>query len=286
MHNSKLGPIHIAMVGKYTGLGDSYLSVVKALEHASIEIERRVTIDWVEATDLEPVSEENTATKHESAWKLLKGCHGILVPGGFGDRGVEGMILASQYARSSGKPYLGICLGMQVAVIEFARNQLGWTGANSEEFTKTADPAVIVFMPEISKTHMGATMRLGTRKTVFSDKNCITAKLYNISKNAEPIIEERHRHRYEVNPEHVAQLQKAGLRFVGSDPEKVRMGVLELDGHDFFVGTQAHPEFKSRPRDPSPLFVGLLLACWRQEIKKSLSEGALVPMLSKWNMNK
>jgi len=129
-------------------------------------------------------------------------------------------------------------------------------------------------------------MRLGMRKTVFNDKNCITAKLYHLQDQEEvTIIEERHRHRYEVNLECVAQLQKAGLKFVGSDPEKVRMGVLELANHDFFVGTQAHPEFKSRPRYPSPLFVGLLLSCWRQEIKKNLQEGALVPMLNKWNMN-
>lgn len=298
MHTNPLGPIHIAMVGKYTGLSDSYLSVVKAIEHASMEINRRFVIDWIEATNLEPLSANNglsqddddengpTPEKHEEAWRLLKNAHGILVPGGFGDRGVEGMIAAANYARVHGKPYLGICLGMQVAVIEFARSVLGWTTANSEELVKDANPAMVVFMPEISKTHMGATMRLGTRKTLLTDRNCVAAKLYGITdESAEASVDERHRHRYEVNPEHVPALQKAGLKFTGHDETKTRMEILEIDTHEFFLGTQFHPEFKSRPRHPSPPFVGLLLACWRQEVKKNVQESSVIPLLNKWKMS-
>eukprot|EP01111_Echinosteliopsis_oligospora_P009237 TRINITY_DN2671_c0_g1_i4.p1 TRINITY_DN2671_c0_g1~~TRINITY_DN2671_c0_g1_i4.p1 ORF type:complete len:620 (+),score=172.55 TRINITY_DN2671_c0_g1_i4:1515-3374(+) len=312
MQKSTIAPIRIAMVGKYTGLSDSYLSVIKALEHASLEIKRRLVIDWVEATDLEDIPsdesqhhqqhhiceadrnplagsgyidiEPSREEKREKAWKTLKEVHGILVPGGFGDRGVEGMILASSFARSSGKPYLGICLGMQVAVIEFARGVLGWKTANSEEFNKQADHSVVIFMPEISKTHMGATMRLGSRETIFRRHDSKLAKLYNVSPENNR-IEERHRHRYEVNPEYVKNMEEKGLMFVGTDKEGVRMGVLELSSHDYFVGTQFHPEFKSRPRHPSPPFVGLLLACWRQEIKKNLNEGALGPMFEKWHMS-
>jgi len=151
---------------------------------------------------------------------------------------------------------------------------------------KDADPAVVIFMPEISKTHMGATMRLGSRKTIFVDKkNSVAAKLYNVSDSAEPSIAERHRHRYEVNPEHVSALQKAGLKFSGQDETYTRMEILEIDAHEFFLGTQFHPEFKSRPRSPSPPFVGLLLACWRQEVKKNVQESSVIPLLSKWHMS-
>jgi len=297
MHENPLDPIRIAMIGKYTGLTDSYLSVVKAIEHASLEINRRFVIDWIEATNLEPLKDvvigesgeegelDLSPEKHEEAWRVLKGAHGVLIPGGFGDRGVEGMIAAANYARVNGKPYLGICLGMQVAVIEFARNVLGWKGANSEELVKDCDPKVVVFMPEISKTHMGATMRLGSRKTLFTDKKSVAAKLYNLSESADPFVEERHRHRYEINPEHIVALEKAGLRFTGQDETHTRMEILEIDAHEFYIGTQFHPEFKSRPRTPSPPFVGLLLACWRQELKKNVQESSLIPLLSKWNMS-
>eukprot|EP01113_Clastostelium_recurvatum_P025011 TRINITY_DN299_c0_g2_i1.p1 TRINITY_DN299_c0_g2~~TRINITY_DN299_c0_g2_i1.p1 ORF type:complete len:618 (+),score=146.01 TRINITY_DN299_c0_g2_i1:48-1901(+) len=276
--HTALSPIRIAMVGKYTGLGDSYLSVTKALDHASMEVQRKVVVDWVEAEELE----EGHPKFHE-AWRVIRSVHGILVPGGFGDRGIEGMVAAARYARTHNKPYLGICLGMQVAVIEYARSVLNWTGADSEEFNKEADPKVVVFMPEISKTHMGATMRLGVRKTIFNTRDCITARLYGLDKNpeGEPTIDERHRHRYEVNPEIVEQLQEAGLNFVGHDTEKVRMEVIELPKLDYFVGVQFHPEFKSRPKKPSPVFVGLVLACWRQEISKNLHEGELTPSSSK-----
>lgn len=248
--------VHIAMVGKYTGLSDSYLSVIKALTHASIAVHRKLVIRWIEASMLEPESKEEDAQKYEDAWETLEKCHGILVPGGFGTRGVEGKILAAQHARVHRKPYLGICLGMQVAVIEYARNVLGIDGAHSTEFEPATSHPVIVFMPEVSKTHLGGTMRLGSRTTVLQTVDCMSAKLYR----EETSIEERHRHRYEVNPEMVEPLEQAGLRFVGKDETGKRMEIVELEDHPFFLATQYHPEFKSRPGKPSPVFLGLLLA--------------------------
>ncbi|EFA83261.1 CTP synthase [Heterostelium album PN500] len=275
INNEGFGPIRIAMVGKYTGLTDSYLSVIKALEHASMHLDRKTVIDWIEASDLEPAREGNASPitdfspeKHDRAWDLLRSAHGILVPGGFGDRGVEGMILAANYARTHNKPYLGICLGMQVAVIEYARNMLGWTGANSEEFGN-GTKNVVIFMPEVSKTHMGATMRLGSRDTIFNDVDCKIAKLYNVTKVGEA-VEERHRHRYEVNPEYIQEIGTKGLRFVGKDSTNTRMEIVELDGHDYFVACQFHPEFKSRPQRPSPPFIGLVQAAWDQ-ISKAIN---------------
>jgi len=180
----------------------------------------------------------------------------VLVPGGFGDRGVEGKILAATFARTNGVPYLGICLGMQLAVVEFARNVLGMKDANSTEFDSATPHPCVVFMPEVSKTHMGGTMRLGARKTLFQTTDCITAKLYQ----KEQFIDERHRHRYEVNPEMVDNIEAAGLRFVGKDETGRRMEILELPGHPYYVGVQFHPEFKSRPGKPSAVFLGLILA--------------------------
>eukprot|EP01133_Synstelium_polycarpum_P014368 gene14368-16955_t len=259
-------PIRIAMVGKYTGLSDAYLSVIKSLEHACMSVERKMVIDWIEAADLVP-NDSVGDDKHDRAWELLRGAHGILVPGGFGDRGVEGMILAANYARVNNRPYLGICLGMQVAVIEFARNVLGWADANSEEFTKTCSKKVVIFMPEVSKTHMGATMRLGARDTVINDPDTQIAKLYGVTK-AGQTVEERHRHRYEVNPEYIQEIDARGLHFVGKDTSNVRMEIVELKEHDYYVAVQFHPEFKSRPQRPSPPFVGLINACLKQMSKQ------------------
>lgn len=248
--------VHIAMVGKYTGLSDSYLSVIKALTHAAIAVHRKLVIRWIEASMLEPEAELEDKDKYDEAWNALHSCDGVLVPGGFGNRGVEGKILAANFARVHRKPYLGVCLGMQVAVIEFARNVLKLEGAHSTEFEPATPHPVIVFMPEVSKTHLGGTMRLGARTTMLQTVDCISAKLYR----KETHINERHRHRYEVNPELVDHFEKVGLHFVGKDETGKRMEILEVDGHPFFLATQYHPEFKSRPGSPSPVFLGLLLA--------------------------
>lgn len=251
-------PVKIAMVGKYTGLSDAYLSVLKALEHASIECSRKLSVEWVAASDLEDTIAREAPDVHAAAWKSLMGADGVLVPGGFGDRGVQGKILATKYAREKKIPYLGICLGMQLAVIEYARSVLGLVEANSEEFDPEIEPAnrCVISMPEISKTHMGGTMRLGSRRTYFQSADCITAKLYQ----KVGYVDERHRHRYEVNPAMVEELEQGGLLFVGKDKNCERMEILELPGHPYFVGVQFHPEFKSRPGKASAVFLGLVLA--------------------------
>ena len=252
--------ISIALVGKYTFLQDSYLSVSKALNHAGLFLERSPKIHWIEATDLEG----HDSAKNEAAWTTLRSSDCILVPGGFGDRGMAGKLSACHYARSNGKPFLGICLGFQMAVIEYARDVLGLKEANSTEMnSETSDP-VVIFMPEGSKTHLGGTMRLGTRKTVLSSESKHALPLYRkfAPKNASDnnVIDERHRHRYEVNPAYVNRLESAGMKFVGRDETSERMEILELADHPYYVGCQFHPEFKSKPMQPSPLFVGLLQA--------------------------
>ena len=293
----------IAMVGKYTGLSDTYLSVIKALQHACLAVNRRLDLAWVDAEKLEDGAKADDPDAWAAAHAILATAHGILVPGGFGSRGVEGKILAAKYAREAGKPYLGICLGMQLAVVEFARHVLGLADANSAEFDGATPHPAVVFMPEGSTTHKGGTMRLGARRTVLETVDCISAKLYQ----AEQYVNERHRHRYEVNPTLVPDLEAKGLKFVGKDETGQRMEIVELQvrergeqdrgwrwvrgappsrllppspsshslhslslsqpfhrhhhqGHPFFVAAQFHPEFKSRPNKPSPLFLGLVLA--------------------------
>jgi len=249
-------PVRIAMVGKYTGLSDAYLSVTKSLQHACIAANRKLRLDWVEAEKLEEGTKAEDLDAYNDAWSKLKEADGILVPGGFGNRGVEGKVLAAHYARTNDKPYLGICLGMQIAVMEFARNVLEMQDANSTEFDPATPNPVVVFMPEGSTTHKGGTMRLGARRTILETVDCIAAKLYQ----AEKFVDERHRHRYEVNPELVPKFEEKGLRFVGKDDTGTRMEIVELKGHKFYVAAQFHPEFKSRPFKPSPLFLGLILA--------------------------
>ncbi|ONK69917.1 uncharacterized protein A4U43_C05F28200 [Asparagus officinalis] len=249
-------PVRIAMVGKYTGLSDAYLSVLKALLHASVECHKKLVVDWVAASDLEDATEEEAPDAYEAAWNLLKGADGVLVPGGFGDRGVQGKMLAAQYARENNVPFLGICLGMQIAVIEYARSVMNLQDANSTEFDPDAKNPCVIFMPDGSKTHMGATMRLGSRRTYFQVKDCKSAKLYG----GVNYVDERHRHRYEVNPDMVSKLESAGLNFVGKDESGNRMEILELPTHPYYVGVQFHPEYKSRPGKPSPLFYGLIKA--------------------------
>ena len=251
--------VRIAMVGKYTGLSDSYLSVIKALQHSAFAVGRKLQIDWIESTDLDP---NDRTDNHEEAWEVLESADGILVPGGFGNRGVEGKIAAANYARVNEVPYLGVCLGLQIATIEFCRNVLNIEGANSAEFDEDALVHAVVFMPEISKTHMGGTMRLGSKPTPFLVDDCKIRRLYGGVDH----VNERHRHRYEVNPDLIEKIEASGLVYVGKDETGKRCEIMELNGHPYYVGTQYHPEFKSRPGRPSPPFLGLLKAACGQEI--------------------
>ena len=251
--------VHIAMVGKYTGLSDSYLSVIKALQHSAYAVDRKLVIDWIESTDLDP---HDVTEKHDEAWDLLKAADGILVPGGFGNRGVEGKIAAANYARINNIPYLGVCLGLQIATIEFCRNVLDLENANSTEFDENTPNPAVVFMPEISKTHMGGTMRLGTKPTPFLVDDCKVRRLYGGAEH----VDERHRHRYEVNPDLIEKIEAEGLVYVGKDETGQRCEIMELENHPYYVGTQYHPEFKSRPNRPSPPFLGLLKAAVGQEM--------------------
>ena len=245
--------VHIAMVGKYTDLSDAYLSVIKSLQHAAMAVDRKLVIDWIEASHLEDGWESE---EHNTAWKALREADGVLVPGGFGDRGVEGKIKAAHYARTEDIPYLGICLGLQIATIEFCRNVLGMKGANSTEFEDNPEHAAVVFMPEISKTHLGGTMRLGSRPTLWQHDGSTIRALYGPG----DAVDERHRHRYEVNPDLIERIEEAGLVFVGKDESGQRCEIFELNDHPYYVGVQFHPEFKSRPGRPSPPFLGLLKA--------------------------
>ena len=251
--------VNIAMVGKYTGLSDSYLSVIKALQHSAFAVDRKLVIDWIESTNLDP---HNVTEKHDEAWELLRAADGILVPGGFGNRGVEGKIAAANYARVNNVPYLGVCLGLQIATIEFCRNVLGLENANSTEFDENTPNPAVIFMPEISKTHMGGTMRLGTKPTPFLVDDCKMRRLYGGADH----VDERHRHRYEVNPDLIERIEGEGLVYVGKDETGQRCEIMELENHPYYVGTQYHPEFKSRPNRPSPPFLGLLKAAVGQEI--------------------
>ncbi|KAG8451225.1 hypothetical protein GDO86_003457 [Hymenochirus boettgeri] len=246
----------IALVGKYTKFSDSYASVIKALEHSALAINHRLEIKYVDSADLEPDTLKEEPVRYHEAWHKLCSSDGILVPGGFGVRGTEGKIQAIAWARKQKKPFLGVCLGMQLAVVEFARNVLGWKDANSTEFNSKTNHPVVIDMPEHNPGQMGGTMRLGKRRTIFRSEASVMRKLYC----GVEYVDERHRHRYEVNPELKGELEVHGLKFVGQDTEGERMEVVELEDHPYFVGVQYHPEFTSRPIKPSPPYFGLLLA--------------------------
>ena len=237
--------VTIGLVGKYVQLHDAYLSVAEALRHAGWACGARVEIRWI---DSETVTDETAET-------VLSGCDGILVPGGFGDRGVEGMIAAARYARERDLPYLGICLGMQVAVIEFARRVCGLEGANSGEFDPASPHKVIDFLPDQSDTvNKGGTLRLGAWPCRIQPGSRMAA-CYGAEQ-----ISERHRHRYEFNNDYRAPLREKGLTLCGLSPDGRIVEAVELSDKRFFVGVQFHPEFKSRPNRPHPLFVGLIAA--------------------------
>ena len=237
--------VRIAIVGKYIRLHDAYLSVVEALSHAGFKLGAGVEIAWIDSEDV----------TDETAPKLLSDCSGVLVPGGFGSRGIEGMICACRYARENNIPYFGICLGMQVSVIEYARSVCGIADANSREFTKRRRNLVIDFMPgqgdEIAK---GGTMRLGAYPCHIADGTRM------LSCYGRQEISERHRHRYEYNNAFRAQLEGAGLVCCGVSPDGRIVEAVESQGARFHIGVQFHPEFKSRPNRPHPLFVGFVQA--------------------------
>jgi len=231
--------VRIALVGKYVELPDAYMSVAEALRHAGIHHETGIDIDWIYSGHLED----------EDSLKLIKEADGILVPGGFGDRGIEGKIKAIKFARENNVPFLGICLGMQLAVVEFARNACGLQDANSSEFKPDTPYPVIDLLPEQKEIDdLGGTMRLGIYPCKVGD-NTLTYQAYH-----EEIIYERHRHRYEFNNTYRAQLTAKGLAIAGASPDDRLVEVIELDDHPWFVASQFHPEFKSRPNRPHPLF--------------------------------
>ncbi|MCI8739922.1 MAG: CTP synthase [Oscillibacter sp.] len=235
----------IALVGKYTQLHDAYLSVVESLNHAGTANDAVVEIRWVDSGLL-------TA---ENAEERLAGCSGVLVPGGFGSRGIEGMICAIQHAREKRIPYLGICLGMQMAVVEFARHVLSWEDANSTEFAPAVKHPVIDLMPDqAGVTDKGGTMRLGKYPCVLMEGSR-SHSLYGM-----PEISERHRHRYEFNNQFRGPLQTAGLALTGTSPDGGLVEIVELPDHPWFVAAQFHPEFKSRPDRSHPLFYGFIEA--------------------------
>ncbi|OJJ50179.1 hypothetical protein ASPZODRAFT_13268 [Penicilliopsis zonata CBS 506.65] len=256
--NHILDTVTIALVGKYISLRDSYMSVNKALEHAAMHCQKKLNLIWVDSSHLEDEHKEANPAEYYKAWHSVSTANGILVPGGFGERGTEGMIKAAQWARVNNIPYLGVCLGMQVSVIEFARNVCGMSKAGSAEFHEQCEQPVIVYMPEIDKTKMGGTMRLGKRATQFQPGTewSRLRKLYGDKQQ----IWERHRHRYEVNPDLVEDLEKGGLSFVGKDETGKRMEIVELKDHKWYVGVQFHPEYLSRVLAPSKTFLGFFAA--------------------------
>ncbi|XP_033098300.1 CTP synthase 2-like [Anneissia japonica] len=255
-YDRNTNPVKIALVGKYIKLEDAYISVNKALMHSALVCNYRLEVKYVDSEELEDEMREKNPVKYHEAWQNLCGSDGVLVPGGFGVRGIEGMVKAAQWARVNKKPYLGICLGLQVAVIEFARNVLGMKKANSSEFVSENDETVVIEMPEHNPGDMGGTMRLGKRKTFFNQHKSVTRKLYNDVE----VVEERHRHRYEVDPSKVEEFEGNGLKFVGRSEDGKRMEIMELSGHPYFVAVQYHPEYLSRPLKPSPPYLGFILA--------------------------
>jgi len=252
--------VRIALVGKYVELEDAYLSVSEALRHAASLQDARVQIDWIDS--------EGLAVADADAAEVLATADGILIPGGFGGRGIEGKIAAAGIARERGIPYLGICLGMQVAVAEFARDVAGMEGANSTEFDIETPYPVIDLLPEQKEVAgLGGTMRLGADPIKLHD-GTRAREIYG-----EAVIYERHRHRYEVNNLLRKRLQSAGLRVSGTSPDERLVEVVELEDHRFFVASQFHPEFKSRPERPAPLFREFLAAALERSAARRAERG-------------
>ena len=237
--------VTVALVGKYIQLHDAYISVVEALKHGAVANNAEVEIKWV---DSELVSNYNVDS-------FFSDVDGIIVPGGFGDRGIEGMICSIQYAREHKIPYLGLCLGMQLTIVEFARNVLGLKDAHSHEFNEnTANPVIHIMPDKEGITDLGGTLRLGSYPCILDEHS----KAYQLYGHKQ--IEERHRHRYEVNNDYREVLQENGMLLSGFSPDGRIVEMVEIPEHPWFIGTQAHPEFKSRPNKPHPLFKGFLAA--------------------------
>jgi CTP synthase len=236
-------PVRIGIIGKYVSLPDAYLSVVESLNHAGFHHGADVEIEWIQAEDVEGLL----------AAGRLKDLDGIVIPGGFGERGIEGKIAAAGYAREHAVPCLGICLGMQVMTVEFARNVLGLAGANSTEFDpSTPHPVIDLMDSQRDVTNKGGTMRLGAYIAQL-DPESVVAAAYGTT-----VVSERHRHRYEFNPAYRRRFDGSDFRFSGTSPDGRLVEFIELDGHPYWVATQAHPEFKSRPTNPAPLFRELI----------------------------
>jgi len=234
-----LTPVRVGIIGKYVSLPDAYLSVVESLKHGGFFHAAKVEVEWIQAEDVEGLLAEGR----------LHDLDGIVIPGGFGERGIEGKIAAAGYAREHDIPCLGLCLGMQVMTIEFARNSLGLTGAHSSEFDpQTPYPVIDLMETQRGVTDMGGTMRLGAYVAKLKPGSQV-ARLYG-----EEVVSERHRHRYEFNPKFRARFEGSGFVCSGTSPDDRLVEFIELEGHPFWVGTQAHPEFKSRPERPAPLF--------------------------------
>lgn len=243
----------IAVVGKYTSNGDAYKSIAEALYHAGIPNDCKVGVKWIESSAFEEAADPVS---------LLEGADGVVIAPGFGGRGIEGKIAALRHVRETGIPFLGICLGLQMAVIEYARNVCGLEGANSEEFTKDSPYPVVHIMPEqVGIDAKGGTMRLGTYPCNIT-AGTLAHEVYGATR-----IEERHRHRYEVNNDFRELLIEKGLVVSGVSPDYRLVEMIELPSHPFFIATQAHPEFKSRPNRPHPLFRGLVAASLRRRAK-------------------
>ena len=237
--------VKVALVGKYVELQDAYMSVREALKHAALANGVEVEISWVHSADLEK----------EKGWEIVKEADAVLVPGGFGSRGIEGKILAARYARENTVPYLGLCLGMQVMCIDFARHVLDLEEANSTEFDRgTEHPIIDLMIDQRSITDMGGTMRLGLYPCLIQ-QGTKTSAAYGV-----PNVEERHRHRFEFNNAYRDEFEKRGMIFSGLSPDGRLVEIVELADHPYMVGSQFHPEFLSRPMRPHPLFVGLLKA--------------------------
>ena len=246
--------VSIAIVGKYVEYEDSYKSLNEALTHGAVSQNLKLKVTWIEAEGLESKSEDDRSYESQ-----LEGFDGILVPGGFGKRGIEGMLNAIRYAREKNVPYFGICLGMQTACIEFARNVCGLKDANSSEFDPAAQHRVIYKLRELlGVEEMGGTMRLGAWACVLQEDS-LAAKAYGGAME----ISERHRHRYEFNREYEALLTGGGLRLSGTTPDATYVEIVEIPGHPYFLGCQFHPEFKSKPLEPHPLFKAFIVASYK-----------------------
>ncbi|KAK4541357.1 CTP synthase [Oleoguttula mirabilis] len=253
--------VEIVLVGKYLEQPDSYLSVTKSLEHAAMRCKRKLVIKYVDAEALEVGTSKTDPASFHKAWHDVCTASGILVPGGFGNRGTEGMIAAAKWARENKTPYLGICLGMQIAVVEFARSvcDIPLPQASSYEFDEADEDRIIIRMLEHHPGKLGGTMRLGLRTTLWQPETQWSKlrALYGLQNES---IHERHRHRYEVNPAYIERLQEKGLTFIGKDETGVRMEIIELKDHPWFVGVQFHPEYLSRVLHPSKPYLGFVAA--------------------------